>query len=232
MHGLIFRIQRCCLHDGPGIRTTVFLSGCPLRCAWCHNPGHPDGVLLEAGAVLDRVRADAGLYLRTGGGLTLSGGEPLAQPDFGAELLARARAEGMHTAVETSGALDPMPWHGLVDLWLYDLKHTDADAHARWTGGGLAPVLAHLAALRAAGARVRLRLPLVPGVNDDDRHVAAVAALAADGPALAGIELMPYHPLAVGASAGVQRAFPTPDPERLAAVARRLGAAISGRSAA
>ncbi|MEW8979896.1 MAG: glycyl-radical enzyme activating protein [Symbiobacterium sp.] len=251
--GLILDVQRFSLHDGPGIRTTVFLKGCPLRCLWCHNPesqqrrvqysfdygkctlclqeGHecpngvslgPDGAVLHdrtaidpstfdrcpypAGAVLGRERTaedvlaevmrDQAYYRRSGGGLTLSGGEPMAQFDFALALARAAKAEGLHVCLDTCGHA---PWEQYaaiapyVDLFLYDYKATDPALHRRLTGAGNEDILANLDALMQAGARVILRCPLVPGVNDDPAHLDGIAALARRYPGLAGVEIMAYH---------------------------------------
>jgi pyruvate formate lyase activating enzyme len=163
----VFDIQRGALHDGPGIRTTVFLKGCPLRCAWCHNPesqafapetgrsGKTYGRRLSVDEVMAVVRRDARFYAASGGGLTVSGGEPTAQYVFCAALLAAARAEGFHTCLDTCGALD---WPRLdalrphVDVFLFDYKATAPDRHRALTG--VPPELPHanLRRLLAAGA--------------------------------------------------------------------------------
>jgi glycyl-radical enzyme activating protein len=261
MEGRVFDIQRFSTHDGPGIRTTVFLKGCPLDCLWCHNPEGIDprpglafsgekcggcgecvrvcprhahsvqtvdgtvehavdrelcqacgacaavcdsgcvelvGRSLTVGEVMREVLADAPFYGRTGGGLTLSGGEPLMQIDFVAALLQAARAEGIHCAVETCGFVK---WEflervlPLVDLFLYDYKVSDPRAHAELTGQSNALILDNLHRLYAAGARISLQCPLIPGCNDTAGHLAGIAALAASMPLLEGVRVLPYHPL-------------------------------------
>ena len=260
MTGLIFEIQRFSIHDGPGIRTTVFLKGCPLNCLWCHNPegltrepllsflpsrcvgcGYcfrvcPEGAHAMRGEthVLDRARcrvcgkcvaechagalelvgrevaveevlaevlADKPFYETSGGGMTLSGGEPLMQPDFAEALLKAAKSEGLHNAVETCGFAEwerferLLPW---VDLFLFDLKETEPERHAELTGAPLAPILRNLCDLYARGAKVLLRLPVVPGYNDRPEHFEAVGAICRDMPDLLGVEVMPYHRLGEG----------------------------------
>jgi len=255
--GRVFNIQRFSIHDGPGIRTTVFVKGCPMRCTWCHNPEgiSPDvalsfmpdkcigcGCCLRAcprGAhsnvggrhVLDRqkcracgmcaaecyagalemvgydisaadalaeVLRDRPFYETSGGGLTISGGEPLMQIDFTAALLAAARAEGLHCCVETCGHAD---WSRLerivhlVDLFFYDVKDMDDARHVECTGVSNERALANLRQLHGRRAKIVLRLPIVPGCNDRDDHFSAVAALAASMPGLGGVEIMPYHGL-------------------------------------
>jgi pyruvate formate lyase activating enzyme len=205
--GTVFDLQRGALHDGPGVRTAVFLKGCPLRCAWCHNPesqsfatetgrsGKIYGRTMTVAEVMAVVRRDAPFYAASGGGLTVTGGEPTAQYAFCAALLAAAKAEHIHTCLDTCGAVD---WPRLdrlrasVDLFLLDYKATDPAQHRVLTG--IAPDQAHANLLRLleAGAAVRLRCPLIPGVNDTAAHLAAIAALGRRFPSLA-IDLMPYH---------------------------------------
>ncbi len=258
--GTVFDIQKFSIHDGPGIRTTVFLKGCPLRCVWCHNPEsqhrapqlsfnpercigcgfcfahceHSAHVTVDGLHRIDRTRCvvcgactegcypraleiigrrmsvddviadvlrDKPFYETSGGGMTVSGGEPFMQLDFTAALLERARAEGLHTCIETCGFAPSAHierLRPLVDLWLYDLKETDNARHREVTGVPNDGILANLRHLHDRGAAIVLRLPLVPGVNDSDDHFAAVAALVRDLPDLHGVEIMPYHKLGEG----------------------------------
>ena len=276
--GNVFNIQRYCLHDGPGIRTTVFLKGCPLRCAWCHNPeshgSAPEitvhgtlcracgaceavcpagchtvregkhrfdplpcircgacekvcrraaietvGAEMTAEEVLRTVLRDRAFYETSGGGMTVSGGEPLFQPDFLAELLAGARDSGISTAIETSGFAAPETVRRvapLTDLFLFDIKLTDDELHRRYTGVPLAPILDNLALLDTLGANVALRCPIIPGVNDTEAHFAAVAAIAGKYRAIRGIEIEPYHALGIQKSSDLGRSptvFPVPTAE-------------------
>jgi glycyl-radical enzyme activating protein len=255
--GRIFEIQRFSIHDGPGIRTTVFMKGCPLRCLWCHNPegivSQPHlsflpkkcircGYCLQACAqgahgfvddahVLDRekcivcgacaqecysgaleivgrdvsveevmatVERDRPFYKVSGGGMTLSGGEPTLQIDFCEALLQAAKGEGLHTCIETCGF---SPYDRLerllplVDLFLFDLKETDTDLHRRHTGAGNKLILDNLRRLHDSEAHLRLRCPIVPGLNDRADHFDALMQIAMELHRLEGIEIMPYHAL-------------------------------------
>lgn len=267
--GRIFEIQRFSIHDGPGIRTTVFFQGCPLSCLWCHNPeGQADHSLLSfqpekcvscghcfencpqnahsmedgqhtldrtlcltcgtcaAGChaqgleivgreatvaeVMEELLEDRPFYDISNGGITLSGGEPLCQIDFAAALLQTATDEGLHCAVETCGAV---PFAHLerilssVDLFLYDVKETDAERHMKFTGVSNERILENLKRLHRTGARIRLRLPLIPGYNDLPDHFLAVVDLVRSLPDLEGVEIMPYHRL--GASKSARLGLPT-----------------------
>ena len=288
--GRIFEIQRFCIDDGPGIRTTVFLKGCPLRCIWCHNPEGADpapvlsfqpekcigcgycvrvcpndahqmsedghalvrarcaacgacAVECYAGAlelvgrdvrvaeVLDEVVRDAEFYRNSGGGMTLSGGEPLLQIDFAEALLAEARDRGVGSCVETAGFAPRARYERilpLVDVFLFDLKETDDERHRQYTGQSNRLILDNLHFLAVAGARVRLRLPIIPGLNDRDDHFAAVAGVVSSLPALEGVQVMPYHPLGtakverLGMSSEGLYEGDSPSPETVAGWVTRL----------
>lgn len=257
LFGRIFDIQHFCTHDGPGIRTTVFLKGCPLHCAWCHNPesqrperellyhsvkcagcnaceracpfhaAHKtlldDGLRRERCAdcrlcadacvygaieqvgrdcsveeVLGEVVRDESYYRNSGGGMTLSGGEALFQPEFSRELLSCARARGIHTAVETSGYARTERLLSLVpctDLWLWDVKMMDEELHHRLTGVPLAPILKNLKAADAAGASVILRILFIPEFHDSDSYLRRLAGLIRSLKHCKGFEIVPYHRL-------------------------------------
>lgn len=209
--GIVFDIQRGGIHDGPGIRTVVFLKGCPLRCIWCHNPEsisadiEPDlktpGKVFgrrmtvdEVMAVVEKDRA----YYEPDGGVTFSGGEPMFQFEFTKALLMAAKARGIHTCLDTSGfaaagqLLEVLP---LTDVFHYDYKATDPQNHLLWTGAPLEPILSNLRKIYERGANIILRCPLVPGVNDDETHLRGIAALAAGMPKLE-INILPYHSMA------------------------------------
>ena len=282
MTGRIFDIQRFCIHDGPGIRTTVFLKGCPLRCKWCCNPesNSPDpqlSVMAENcigckaclpvckgealaldGArkvVIDRRRCtacgdcppvcdpkalemvgrnasveevmevvlrDRDYYQASGGGMTLSGGEPLFQPAFSKALLEAAKAAGLHTVVETSGFADGAVLERflpVVDLFLYDYKETDPALHQAFVGQSNAPILANLKRLHASGARILLRCPMIPEFNARKEHLDGIARTSAELPRLVGVELLAYHRLGIsklqrfGFPPRMPESVKPPDPE-------------------
>ncbi len=263
----VMEIERFALHDGPGIRTTVFLQGCPLRCPWCANPESqtigthllhlqkrcvgcgrcaavcPQGsIAMQNGRpVFDRARCvgcgtcvaacpahalrlsgktmqpadivavlmrDLSYYRHTGGGITVSGGEPLVQAGELATLLALCKAQGLHTAVETTGhapAAALLACEPLTDLFLYDIKHTDAPTFASVTGGNLPLVLANLALLPPA--KVVLRVPVIPAFNFDEAAIHSIYNLAL-AMGIRRVDLLPYHTLGVGKYAQLGLAYP------------------------
>ncbi len=255
--GNVFNIERHSLHDGPGIRTIVFLSGCPLRCKWCANPeglrekslfvfkqqctgcgmcvsacsrsaisivggksitnrekctlcgtcimACPEGARRMYGEemtveqVINIVVRDAVFYRQSGGGMTLSGGEPFVQKQFAYDLLAAARDSGINTAVETCGAV---PWEaiesavGLVDTFLYDVKHTDPEKHRNFTGKTNEDVLRNIRRLGDENAHIIVRVPLIPEFNDTAEELSAIAEVAADAGA-ERMDVLPFHKLAL-----------------------------------
>ena len=257
---LIFHIQRFSVNDGPGIRTTVFLKGCMLRCLWCHNPEskspnrqlmfHQEkcigcgvcasvcpnhvhqsgengehrldrtlckicgqcadncigaleliGKEMTVEEILEEVQKDRAFFQNSGGGMTLSGGEPLLYPQFTRNLLQAAKAEGLHTCLETCGyaeweTIEPLlPY---TDLFLWDVKETDAERHRAYTGV-------------SAGANIILRCPIIPGYNDRETHFKAIAALAEALSGVIRVDIEPYHPL--GNSKNESLDLPNPMPK-------------------
>jgi pyruvate formate lyase activating enzyme len=252
LKGRVFNIQRYSLHDGPGIRTVVFLKGCPLSCAWCCNPesidrtshitfspqkcigdgrcvevcrtgardaeGYhvelctfcglcvevcPTGALELVGRdmsvedVVREVEKDRLFYESSGGGMTLSGGEDLAQRDFGVQLLRACRQRMLHTAIETTGFA---PWDhvlevaGACDLVLYDLKHMDPEIHRRYTGVSNDLILENARRLAKVKEELIFRVPLIGGVNTDENNIRKLAEFV-KGTAVEEVHLLPYHRL-------------------------------------
>lgn len=259
MKGKIFDIQKFCINDGPGIRTTVFLKGCPLKCAWCHNPesqsGNPQlaydagkclgcgrcaavcphgchsfsngvhsfdrskcagcgkcidascpalsfyGSVADSDEIIADVLKDKVFYETSGGGITISGGEPLAQPDFCVDLLKKAKEQGLHTCIETSGFASAetiektLP---LVDIYLFDCKETDPENHKKYIGQDNAVILKNLRMISQSGGKIILRCPIIPGVNDRAEHFSGIAKLAEELDGVSEIQIEPYHSLGKG----------------------------------
>ncbi len=256
--GIVFDIRRFSIHDGPGIRTTVFLKGCPLSCAWCHNPegqsSTPERILrlercLRCGAcaaacshdairwdgvdyltddsicvlcaecvaacasearqiagqemdvdqVLAAIERDTPFYDESHGGVTFSGGEPLAQPGFLQALLHTCRRRELHTAVDTSGLATWEVFDNLrtwVNLFLYDLKLIDDQAHRAYTGVSNRLILANLRALSEHSHDICIRIPVIPGITDNEENIRGIGAFLSSLPNRHPVELLPYHPTA------------------------------------
>lgn len=221
MTGVVFDIRELTVHDGPGIRTTVFLKGCPLRCAWCHNPEglSPAPQILRSSAgerLAGRSYTSAGLagilnrqapLLRDVGGVTFSGGEPLVQAAFIAETI--DRLDGLHVTLDTSGYASEENFELVArkcDFVLFDLKLADAAAHLKWTGVDNTPILRNLSLLAGLETPFIVRVPLVPGVTDTDGNLRAIARLVSALPRPPRVELVPYNRAAGGkyAACGIE----------------------------
>ena len=203
MKGIITDIHRTSIVDGPGIRTTVFLKGCPLRCIWCHNP-ETQNTKIESGygreaeleGIVSECEKDRIYYDETGGGVTLSGGEPLMQADFALELLKRLKELGIHTTLDTTGYVQISVMEKalrVTDLFLLDYKATDPTLHFSLTVSIRDTIMESLDYLMSNNAKVILRCPLIPGVNDDVDHLTAIAELEKKYPDLMQIDLLPWH---------------------------------------
>ena len=269
--GNVLSIERCSLHDGPGLRTTVFLKGCPLSCLWCHNPESQSfkpeiyyfdekcihcrmcaqvcanhifnetehlinrkdcigcgkcvsacnisaleikGTVMQAQEVINTALKDERYYRQSGGGLTLSGGEPLAQFDFTLEILRLAKVHNLHTCLETSGfspqekLLSLIPY---VDLFLYDYKEENDDEHKKFTGVSNDLIIKNLHAIDKAGAKIILRCPIIPGYNEKDSHFTAIAQTANALQNIIEVNIMPYHPMGSSKAVRIGRKYPVTD---------------------
>jgi glycyl-radical enzyme activating protein len=255
INGVVFDIQRFSLHDGPGIRTTVFLKGCPLKCVWCHNPEswalEPEllyredkcvncmacvkvcpkgahkkpnekhcfdrglctgcgkcidvciqnairlaGKRMNTDDVLKEVIKDLAYYSSSGGGLTISGGEPTFQFQFLLELLKKAKGQGLHTCMETSGAAPTWKYDQLmdyVDLFLYDIKEIQTSKHRQYTGTGNELIIKNLDFLCLSGKEIILRCPFIQGLNNGEEEIRGIAELSNKYPQIKCVEILPYH---------------------------------------
>lgn len=266
--GTVFDIQRCSMHDGPGIRTSVFFKGCPLSCRWCHNPESQsirrqlafysdscrlcgmcsslcpdvhqitDGVhtvhhsaCTFCGKCVDRcshhalkiigrqttveeimevVRKDIRYYKQTGGGLTVTGGEPFSQFDFLKGLLRITKKEQVPTCVETCGHTSQACLNEIlpdVDLFLFDYKETNPKLHKQYTGVDPHLIMDNFQFLYSSHKHIILRCPLIPGYNDRPEHFCGIAKMEQRYPLLAGIEIMPYHNLGKAKAHAIGRSY-------------------------
>lgn len=230
--GRIFDIQRYSIHDGDGIRTIVFLKGCVLRCRWCCNPesqeygiqtmmvqGEPKviGKDVTVAEVMEIVEKDRPYYRRTGGGMTLSGGESLCQPEFAAALLKAAQESGIHTAMESMGCAD---WEVIerilpdLDQYLLDIKHMDPDKHREFTGKSNELMLENAKKIAASGlTELSIRIPVIPGFNDTPEEIRDIALFAGSLPNVKRLHLLPYHRLGQDKYTGLGREYPMGDVE-------------------
>ncbi|MDP2875318.1 MAG: glycyl-radical enzyme activating protein [Holophaga sp.] len=279
---LVFHVQRFSLQDGPGLRTTIFLKGCPLACAWCHNPesqapapemlkveSHcmrcgtcaevdsdeakvdvcPTGALRMAGRrikvseLLEEVLRDRIFFEQSGGGVSFSGGEPLMQSDFVIAMATALRSQGIHVTLDTCGFArteDLLRVSACVDLVLFDLKHLDDARHREVTGESNVSILANLKALSEVHRGIWIRVPVIPGINDDDANLEATASLSAQTPGVRRVDLLPYHAHGaakferIGKDYSFDAVLP-PSAERMEALAERfrthgLEVTIGGRA--
>jgi pyruvate formate lyase activating enzyme len=232
--GIIFKIKRYALHDGPGIRTTVFLKGCPLSCRWCHNPEGIDprpqsmsrptsfgtveetmGRAMGLDELMAVIEKDVLFYDESGGGVTFSGGEPLAQPDFLDAALAACQHHEIHAALDTSGFSPPAILERLLprlQLVLFDLKIMDDDQHRQYTGVSNRPILDNLNRVAASRTPLRIRVPLVPGITDAVENLDHIARFAAALDRVQGIDLLPFHRIGEAKYRRLGLAAPAIDP--------------------
>ena len=223
--GRIFDIQRFSVHDGGGIRTIVFLKGCPLRCKWCCNPEgqHYDiekmtlggkekivGRDVTVGEIIDVIERDRVYYRRSGGGLTLSGGECLTQPDFAVALLKAAKERGINTAIESTGFADfsvisrYLPY---LDLYLMDIKHMNSAKHKEFTSQPNEKILENARKITNAGTRLIVRTPVIPTFNDTKEEIAAIAEFARSLRGVKEMHILPYHRIGMDKYKGLGREY-------------------------
>lgn len=236
MIGKIHSVETFGTVDGPGVRFVVFFQGCPMRCLYCHNPDTwdlSDGTNADSGELIEKMLRNRAFY-RTGG-LTATGGEPLLQLDFLTDLFERAKSEGIHTALDSSGICfhsdrraDYDRLMKSTDLVLLDIKHTDPDGHRKLTGRDRAPVLAFGDYLTEIGKPVWLRHVIVPGITDDPEELSALGLWLRDHPNVEKVEVLPYHllgkskyeRLGLPYPLGDTPAFPKGDVARIEAIIR------------
>ena len=223
--GRIFDIQKFSTHDGTGIRTVVFLKGCILRCRWCCNPESQSfriqkmktangtrvvGYDTTVGEVMQQVLRDMPYYRRSGGGMTLSGGEALCQQEFVTALLSEAKAHGINTAVETTACLPFYmiePQLKLLDTVLMDIKHTNSEKHEQFTTMRNELILDNAKRIAASGTHLIIRVPTIPTFNDTEEEIRDIARFAASLPGVNEIHLLPYHRLGYDKYLGLERNY-------------------------
>ena len=258
MKGLIFDIKRYSIHDGPGLRTTVFFKGCPLRCPWCHNPESQKttqeimyyedkcilcltcvnvcnqeaidikynkivinekkctlcgdctdscpttalkmvGKFFEVKELATEIMKDQN-FIENGGGVTISGGEPILQWDFLMELLSTLKSENVHIALDTSGFTETyklLSTAKLVDLYLYDIKLMDPEKHKAYTGVGNKEILKNIMELDKIGAKISVRIPVIPTINDNTENIEKTVEFVSKLKNIASVDLLPYHSMMV-----------------------------------
>ena len=230
VRGRIFDIQKFSIHDGPGIRTIVFFKGCFLRCRWCCNPegqsfeietmmqrGKPKtmGRDVTVAEIMDIVCRDRPYYRRSGGGLTLSGGEVLGQPDFAAALLHAAKDRGLTTAVESTACAKYEEIQKILpylDLYLMDIKHMDAVKHKAFTGISNERILENAQRLQKDAKHLVIRVPVILGFNDTVPEIRAIADFVKEKlPNVKELHLLPYHRLGYDKYIGLSRPYPMGD---------------------
>ena len=287
--GLVFDIKKYAIHDGPGIRTTVFFKGCPLECQWCHNPESRSayvehsfrknrctgcGQCVEAcpeqaismiddkpvteikkctlcgrcvdictacareivgremtvNEVLDEVEKDIIFYDESGGGVTFSGGEPLMQPEFLVALLNQCKRQGIHTAVDTSCYADPKIIETVgekADLFLCDIKHMDSEIHKQFTGVGNDLILENIKLLSQADKEIIIRIPIIPGFNDEKANIEATGKFTASLSDVIRVDILPFNRGGIEKSARLANQnkymqVDTPSEEQMNSIAKDL----------
>jgi len=216
MKGYIFDIKKFALHDGPGIRTTIFLKGCPLNCWWCHNPESIKQVSQNSSnnledpiasvankysvdEVLEIINKDLVFYDESGGGATFSGGEPLIQIDFLEDILKACRKNYISTTVDTCGYVPTESFkriYNFADLFLYDLKLFDDELHVKYTGASNKLIKENLEFLSSVNSKIIIRIPLIPGITDTEQNLSKISNYLVKFKNIDRIDLLPYNKLA------------------------------------
>jgi len=288
--GLVFDVKKYAIHDGPGIRTTVFFKGCPLECQWCHNPESwrayaehgfrkercvgcgrcvencPEQAIsfidnrpvtemnkcrlcgrcvdtcmafareiigreMTVGEIMAEIEQDVIFYDESGGGVTISGGEPLMQPEFLLAILNQCRRQRIHTALDTSCYAESkiLEMTGeRANLFLCDIKHMDSEIHERFTGVGNNLILDNIRLLSEAGKEIIIRIPVIPGFNDDKANIEATGKFTASLPGVIRVDILPFNSGGVEKSARLtaqnkQMQVETPNGEQMKSIAKNLG---------
>ena len=219
MIGTVLRIDKCSIHDGDGLRTVVFLKGCMLRCTWCAAPEsqeaeiiHGCGKIMSVAEVMNEVAKDEIFYFHSNGGVTISGGEPLLQPDFTLALLRSCNKVGINTAIETTAYGD---YHTIEEMLSYlnviyvDIKHMVNDEHIKHTGVSNNMILDNIRRISRSFSNLRVRIPLIPNVNMDKYQIKDIARYCKSLDNLEFVEFLPYHRLGIGMYPGLGRKVPS-----------------------
>lgn len=217
MRGIVFDIKRFAIHDGPGIRTSIFFKGCPLSCWWCHNPescktGIQDldfefkgsktlGWGTTSEQLLEEVEKDRAFFDESNGGVTFTGGEPLMQADFVSETANLFKKHELHLALDTTGYAKQEKFEKVadqMDLILFDLKHMNDAKHYEFTGVGNQLILRNLEYLIKNDKEIHIRFPMMPGLNDDQQNLDEMLHYLSSKKKFKRIHLLPYHKIAAG----------------------------------
>jgi pyruvate formate lyase activating enzyme len=222
MNGLVFDIRHFSVHDGPGIRTAVFLKGCPLHCLWCHNPESQSfesetcirvhkledkefqveeivGKSMSVSEVLCEIEKDIPIFDESKGGVTFSGGEPLSQPEFLLEMLKVCRSKEIHTAVDTCGFAKQEIVQSIIpftNLFLFDLKLANDDDHKNYTGVSNAIILKNLELILQSKVKVIIRIPLIQKITDTDKNLKSLRKIIEQYPTIERVDILPFHNIA------------------------------------
>ena len=201
-NAFVFNIMHYSIHDGPGIRTTVFFKGCPLRCKWCHNPESFEqntqtlGYKISTIDLMQEIRKDVLFFEQSQGGVTFSGGEPFLQADFLLDILKRCKNDYIHTAIDTCGYCDTkvlLEASEITDCFLYDIKFIDSKKHEKYCGASNDLILENLKILSDTKTKLYIRIPVIPTINDNLAEMIAIFEFIKDFNNIEIVHLLPYH---------------------------------------